>query len=78
MSDDGLGKMTVTEQERQMIEILREQQTNSEDFSITIEHRDGAWDITFSATIDGKAKRTRGTGASFGQAWDNDRRVDWP
>jgi hypothetical protein len=70
----------MTEQEEQMLEILREQQTSSEEFSLLIEHRDGAWDITLSVTLSpGKPPtRTRGTGASFDAAWDSNSRVDWP
>ena len=67
-----------TTQEEQMLLILREWQSEPEDHSLLIEHKDGAWDITMSAVLSsgGKLKTTRGTGATFEQAWDNDRRVD--
>jgi hypothetical protein len=68
----------LTPQEEQMLAMLREWQSEPEDSSLLIEHRDGAWDITLSAVLSpgGKLKTTRGTGATFEQAWDNDRRVD--
>jgi hypothetical protein len=70
----------LSKQEEQMIESLREWQDSSEEFSLLIEYRDGAWDITLSMTrTPGEPpKTTRGTGATFAAAWDNDRRVDWP
>jgi hypothetical protein len=70
----------MTDQERQLLEILNEQQNSDADFSLVIEHKGGAWDITLPAALSpgAKPKTTRGTGATFAEAWDNDRRVDWP
>jgi hypothetical protein len=67
--------MDITDQERQVIEILREQQSGPDNnFRLTIEHVDGAWEIAMSITFHeapDRAKRVRGVGASFDQAWDN-------
>jgi hypothetical protein len=64
-------KMDVTEQERQMIEILREW-AGEDEYRLSIERQGGAWDITLSGTIKGKRRgRARGTGATFDRAWDS-------
>ena len=62
----------LSQQEEQLVEVLREQEGCQEDFSILIEHSSGAWDITT-----GRGKhQTRGTGATFAQAWGNDQPTD--
>lgn len=61
--------MDVTLQEQQMIQILREW-SGKDDYSLQIEYRDGAWDITLSSVLNKKNKTARGTGASFDVAWD--------
>jgi hypothetical protein len=60
--------MDVTEQERQLIEIIREwdKKANCE---LQIETVDGIWDIALKEL--GKDRGARGTGASFNTAWDN-------
>jgi hypothetical protein len=69
--------MEFTEQETQLIATLREAQVGaaSEDFSLLIERRQGAWDIALSSVIvekslKAKTHKARGTGATFSQAWD--------
>jgi hypothetical protein len=63
----------MTSAESELLEILRQQQDRFDDFSLLIEHKDGAWDITLS---DGD-RRTRGTGSTFAQAWEREQRTDW-
>ena len=71
----------LTDQERQMIEIIRENADTTE-FRLLIERRDGAWDITMSARgLAGLSPfrpsrpkgegSARGVGATFDEAWDN-------
>jgi hypothetical protein len=46
-------KMEVSVPERQLIEMLREQQEEKKDdtLRVVIEHRDGAWEIELSALV---------------------------
>jgi hypothetical protein len=60
--------MNLTDEERQLIEILRR------DFAkrgnqLVIEWREGAWDITLKEL--GTKRGARGTGATFEAAWRN-------
>jgi hypothetical protein len=57
----------ITDQERQFLESLR--QKRSHDLRVTIEYMQGAWDVTM--TEPGTKRLARGTGATFGEAWDN-------
>jgi hypothetical protein len=59
--------MKISEQEQQMIELLREWESG-DDFRLEIIHDSGAWEIKLS----GKGKWTRGVGKTFDEAWDND------
>jgi len=36
---------------------------------LLIERQDDAWDITVTATIEGRFRKARGTGTIFAQAW---------
>jgi hypothetical protein len=45
--------------------------SGKDDCRMTIEHRDGAWEITMSTAPHGKDHAARGVGATFDQAWDN-------
>jgi hypothetical protein len=60
------------EQERQMIECLREWGVKNKDYRrLTIEFREGAWAIALSSLHPAKvAKVAFGHGQTFGQAWD--------
>jgi hypothetical protein len=58
----------ITEQEQQLIEILREQE--GRDFSLTIGRQDGAWEVAFSVAPHDARNESRGVGASFAEAWD--------
>jgi hypothetical protein len=59
-----------TEAECQMLNILREWSGNDNN-RLTIEYRDGAWEIAMSMTPHGKNQTVRGVGATFDQAWDS-------
>ena len=66
--------MEITTQEQQLIEIIREQRGG--EFSLLIERRGGAWDITLSSSMRDRKGRVKvgkaiGTGSSFDKAWDN-------
>jgi len=43
-------KMDVTEQEREMIEMIREQ-TGNDEYRLVIERAGGAWEITMTARL---------------------------
>jgi hypothetical protein len=58
--------MVLTEQERQLIECLR-QLKDPDEFGITVTRENGAWEIGMTA---GKIKG-RGVGPTFDAAWDN-------
>jgi hypothetical protein len=60
--------MDITQQEQQMLELLREW-AGGDQYRLLIERQDGAWDITLSEV--GKPHTARGTGATFGEAWDD-------
>lgn len=62
--------MDISEQERQMVEILREW-GQRDDCRLLIELQDGAWNITLSTEPHDERHKARGTGASFNAAWDN-------
>jgi hypothetical protein len=59
-----------TEQERQLIEILREW-SDSDDVRLELEYKDGVWEIILSRAPHDSGHTARGTGATFAQAWDN-------
>ena len=61
--------LDLTDQERQLIECLRDQAAGprGDDFGISIRLEDGAWEIKMSS---GKLQG-RGVGANFDAAWDN-------
>jgi hypothetical protein len=58
----------LSEQERQLIEILREWEGDDE-YRLEIGRAGGAWEIKLSAS--GEAKWARGVGTTFNEAWDN-------
>jgi hypothetical protein len=60
----------LTEQELQLIEMLREW-GGKENYRMVIEVRDGGWDAAISRDPHGQNARARGTGNSFNEAWDN-------
>ena len=59
--------MELSEQEQQLIEILREW-TGDDEYRLEIEHSLGAWEIKLSTPQ--KKKWARGTGSTFDEAWD--------
>jgi hypothetical protein len=74
MTDDRIA-VEITPQENQMIDILRGS-TDTTEFRLVIERRDGAWDIDMSARgmvglPSSKECGARGVGATFDAAWDN-------
>lgn len=63
----------LTVAECQLIDILRERDRKRDfDFRITIEMRNGAWEVDMIELDDvGRTKRgARGVGATFSEAWD--------
>jgi hypothetical protein len=65
-------KMKATEQERQMVEVVRDHRVDaSSDFRLLVQRQDGAWDVTLSIAPHDELNTSRGTGATFGDAWDN-------
>jgi hypothetical protein len=73
MTDDRIA-VEITSQEHQMIDILRENSDTTE-FRLVIERRDGAWDIVISARglvglRSSKEVSARGVGETFDAAWD--------
>jgi hypothetical protein len=63
-------EMDITLQEQLMIEMIREQSSDDE-FRLLVERQDGAWNITLSTVPHDESHKSRGTGASFNDAWDN-------
>lgn len=67
-------QMKMSEQERQLVECIREGATRDFDyFNITIVFEDGAWNVEMTSRRLGEpgAKRGRGVGGTFDQAWDD-------
>ena len=62
--------MDISSQEDQMIGVIREN-NDTDEFHLLVERRDGAWDITLSTAPHDQRHKTRGTGATFNDAWDN-------
>jgi hypothetical protein len=67
-----------SEQERQLIEVLREWASDDE-YRLEIERSSGAWEIKLSSPRNGprQEKWARGVGGTFNEAWDNVER-SWP
>jgi hypothetical protein len=63
----GAAMIEPTEQELQMIEIIREQKSN---FRLVIGSEDGAWEVALSVPSF-RSDPVRGVGASFTDAWDD-------
>jgi hypothetical protein len=65
-------KMEATEQERQLVEVVREHEVDAtSDFRLLVQKQDGAWDVTLSIAPHDDLSTSRGTGATFNDAWDN-------
>jgi hypothetical protein len=62
---------SLTEQECQMIECLREWGVKNKDYwRLAIEFRDGAWEIALWSSHPARGTKTEvGGGQTFGQAW---------
>jgi hypothetical protein len=60
--------MELSEQERQLIEIIREW-SGEDDFRLGVSFQSGEWEIVLSRGA-GDPNPCRGTGATFNQAWD--------
>jgi hypothetical protein len=68
--------MELTEQERQLIEVIRANATDGDRFCLIIERQWGAWEVTISGPNPLIARKVigrtaRGTGTSFESAWDD-------
>jgi hypothetical protein len=63
---------SLTEQERQMIECLRDWGVKNKDYwRLTLEFREGAWEIVLSSAHPARGTKVAvGAGQTFGQAWD--------
>jgi hypothetical protein len=65
--------MDITEQERELIEIIRD--NSAADFRLLIEFQDGAWNVEMTVLPNShkrlKKAMARGVGASFSGAWEN-------
>ena len=65
-------QMEATEQERQMLEAIRDHGGGTaSDFRLLVQRQDGAWDVTLSIAPHDELDTSRGTGATFNDAWDN-------
>lgn len=64
-------RFEATESERQLIEIIREQEEGSVGFRLLIERVDGAWEIVMSISPHDERNKSRGVGNSFDQGWAN-------
>ena len=65
-------KMEGSEQERQLLEVLRDHEGDAtSDFRLLVQRQDGAWDVTLSIAPHDELDTSRGTGATFNDAWDN-------
>jgi hypothetical protein len=62
-------QVELTASEHQLLELLRE--THVDGFRLVIELNGGAWEVTVSGQLLGKPLKSLGSGASFGEAWDN-------
>ena len=61
----------LTESERQLIEIIRQQENDKTDFRLVIECVDRAWEIAMSISPHDESHGARGVGKTFNQAWDD-------
>jgi hypothetical protein len=64
-------KMEGSEQERQLLETLRDHGDAESDFRLLVQKQDGAWDVTLSIAPHDQLNTSRGTGSTFSDAWDN-------
>ena len=63
-------KMEGSEQERQLLEVLRDHEGDAtSDFRLLVQRQDGAWDVTLSIAPHDELNTSRGTGATFNDAW---------
>jgi hypothetical protein len=62
-------KMEGSEQERQLLEVLRDHKADgASDFRLSVQRQGGAWDVTLSVAPHDELNTSRGTGATFGDA----------
>jgi hypothetical protein len=64
-------KIEGSEQERQLLEVLDPTGDTASDFRVCVNKQDGAWDLTLSIAPHDELNTSRGTGATFGDAWDS-------
>jgi hypothetical protein len=64
----------VSEQERELIEILREWASSGDEYNLEVRHSLGAYEIKLSM-VD-QRKWARGVGSTFDSAWEAMRRGD--
>jgi hypothetical protein len=61
----------MTDQERQMLEMLREWNDLGENHRLVIERRDGAWELELTGPHPKRdTAKARGVGRTLSQAWD--------
>jgi hypothetical protein len=68
--------MELTKQERQLIEVIRENPTHGERFCLIIERKMDVWELSISGPNPLIARKligrtAQGTGTSFESAWDD-------
>jgi hypothetical protein len=69
--------MKLTDSERELIEVLRDNSDPSEEFAISIRRQNGAWELEMSIAFvrtpegDTPLALARGVGESFDVAWDS-------
>ena len=63
--------MEITEQERQLLECLREEKLPGDSLLLLIDGGSEAWHVTLSAQQGNKRLAGKGSGDSFAKAWDD-------
>ena len=69
-------KLLVKPVERELLEILRERQTEPYDFRLEIAREDGSWEFVMKVNLGKGTNTIRGLGTTFEQAWENAGRTD--
>ena len=63
--------MEITEQERQLLECLREEKLPGDSLLLLIESRSDGWHVSLSAKQGNKNLAGKGSGDSFAKAWED-------
>jgi hypothetical protein len=68
--DERMQQFEVSDQERQLIEILREWEGENDEYHLMIGRADGAWELKLATRCKGRDDWARGVGKTFAKAWD--------